>query len=136
MGLTPDMVPAELRQQIYAQLGITASGGEAEEAPAAEKPALRDAKTLKKIEEKRSKKREQARSDREEQGKLASLKESDLLHSTEGIGGNERITMSDILGSIDADKFAATGQESNAAAAASKKKDASGSTINTGKLRK
>ena len=134
MGLTPDMVPDELRQQIYAKLGISASEGKTAEAPEAEKPALRDAKTLKKIEEKRSKKREQARSAREEQGRLASLKESDLVHSAEGIGGNERITMSDILGSLDADKFA--GQEASAASAVVNKKDSSGSTINTGKLRK
>ena len=33
------------------------------------------------------------------------MKESDLLHSAEGIGGNERISMSDILSSIDAEKF-------------------------------
>ena len=33
------------------------------------------------------------------------MKESDLLHSAEGIGGNEKISMGDILQSIDADKF-------------------------------
>ena len=33
------------------------------------------------------------------------MKESDLLHSAEGIGGNEKITLGDILYSIEADKM-------------------------------
>ena len=34
------------------------------------------------------------------------MKESELLLAAEGIGGTERISMGDILGSIEADKFA------------------------------
>ena len=52
--------------------------------------------------------------------------EKDLLHSTEGIGGNENISMNDLLNSIDAEKYAANNDSQN------KKKESS----NTGKLRK
>ena len=67
--------------------------------------------------------------------RLASLKESDLMHSAEGIGGNERITMGDLLYSIDADKFGqqAAPSEDKVSKATGDKKD---TTINTTKLRK
>lgn len=63
MGLTADMVPDDLRLQIYDKLGLNPNS-------TTEKPQqkqsegvnagieLRDAKTLKRIEEKRSKKRQ------------------------------------------------------------------------------
>ena len=57
------------------------------------------------------------------------MKEEDLVHSTEGIGGNEKITMGDILYSIDADKFA---DQPVPSSNTSKDKK----SINTGKLRK
>jgi len=60
------------------------------------------------------------------------------LHSADGIGGNEKISMSDILYCIDADKFAAgeiKGAEMNANTnKAMAKTDAA--TVNTTKLRK
>jgi len=96
MGMTPETVPDELRSQIYEKLGLDS---EQKLAP------LKDISTLKKIEEKRSKKRQQARIERDSQDRLASLKESELLLAAEGIGGSERISMGDILGSIDAGKF-------------------------------
>ena len=34
------------------------------------------------------------------------MQEKELMHSTEGIGGNEKISMGDVLMSIDATKFA------------------------------
>ena len=40
------------------------------------------------------------------------MEEKDLMHSAEGIGGNEKISLSDVLNSIDKGKFAApTGQD-------------------------
>ena len=113
MGLTPDMVPGDLRLEIYQKLGLKPDNAGSSKDPKDDdksmikKQTLTDAKTLKKLEEKRSKKRQQARSEREEQKRLASIKESDLVHSTDGIGGNERISMSDVLNSIDTDKFSA-----------------------------
>ena len=56
------------------------------------------------------------------------MKEEDLVHSSEGIGGNEKITMGDILTSIDAEKYAEHPVSTNTA----KEKK----SINTGKLRK
>ena len=56
MGLTPAMVDADLRKQIYEKLGIDPSGSAQPEMVKKEK--LTDAKTLKKIEEKRTKKRQ------------------------------------------------------------------------------
>ena len=132
MGLTPDMVPGDLRLEIYEKLGLTPDKGDEskqiEDKDIVKKQTLTDAKTLKKLEEKRSKNRKQARSEREEQQRLALIKESDLVHSTDGIGGNERISMSDVLNSIDTEKFAAK----EAAKPASTTKE----SINTGKLRK
>ena len=65
------------------------------------------------------------------------MKESDLLHSSEGIGGNERISMSDILQSIDAEKFDNDGvKEANKEKKVAKNLKSSDGTINTTKLRK
>ena len=140
MGLTPDMVPGDLRLEIYQKLGITPdNGGESKQPKEKEivkKQTLTDAKTLKKLEEKRSKKRQQARSEREEQQRLALIKESDLVHSTDGIGGNERISMSDVLNSIDTEKFAAKETSNPSAQKKASKSVANNETINTGKLRK
>ena len=61
MGLTPAMVPEDLRDQIYQKLGLPSSGVEQEPE---KKPVLKDAKTLRKLEEKRSKKRQEAKSER------------------------------------------------------------------------
>ena len=60
------------------------------------------------------------------------------MHSADGIGGNEKISMSDILFSIDADKFAA-GETKGAEVNAKTKKDMAktdAATVNTTKLRK
>ena len=59
------------------------------------------------------------------------MDENDLLHAAEGIGGSEKITMGDILYSIDAEKF----DQGNADAKVAKSKDGAG-TVNTTKLRK
>lgn len=55
MGLTPEMVPADLRLQIYEKLGVSPAGKA--ESSGAKKPVLKDQKTLRKIEEKKAKKR-------------------------------------------------------------------------------
>lgn len=136
------MVPEDLRLQIYQKLGlqadqsskIDAESRQPEQSAIVKKSKLTDAKTLKKVEEKRAKKRQQAREEREEQQRLASLKESDLMHSTDGIGGNERISMSDVLNSIDTEKFKTTVDRK--AAGESKQRQGAEATINTGKLRK
>ena len=136
MGLTPEMVPPDLRLEIYQKLGLKADapkGGKKPkekqpEAVVVEKPKLTDKKTLARLDEKRQKKRSQKKTERDEQSRLASMKEEDLVHSSEGIGGNERITMGDILTSIDADKYAEHAATTNTA----KEKK----SINTGKLRK
>ena len=129
------MVPPDLRLQIYQKLGLKADAPEASKKPkvkpeavVSEKPKLTDKKTLARLDEKRQKKRSQKKTERDEQSRLASMKEEDLVHSSEGIGGNERITMGDILTSIDADKYA----EHPATTTAAKEKK----SINTGKLRK
>ena len=57
MGLTPDMVPDDLRLQIYQKLGLNPNDT-ATEKEVQKTPQLKDAKTLKKIDEKRSKKRQ------------------------------------------------------------------------------
>ena len=56
------------------------------------------------------------------------MSEKDLLHSTEGIGGNENISMNDLFNSIDAEKYADKANTDSQ----NKKKESS----NTGKLRK
>ena len=55
MGLTPDQVPAELRQQIYQKLGLDVKQSAAEKP--SKKAELVDMKILKKQEEKRQQKR-------------------------------------------------------------------------------
>ena len=61
------------------------------------------------------------------------MKESDLLHSAEGIGGNEKISMGDILQSIDADKFEKVEDKNEQRKEKAQKSDG---TINTTKIRK
>ena len=61
-----------------------------------------------------------------------------MLHSTDGIGGNEKISMSDVLFSIDADKFAG-GENAGAQANVKTKKTMTkidAATVNTNRLRK
>ena len=60
MGLTPEMVPADLRLQIYQKLGLKADAQEEKakadqksEAVVSEKPKLTDKKTLARLDEKR-----------------------------------------------------------------------------------
>ena len=72
------------------------------------------------------------RQERESQDRLASIKESELLHAAEGIGGSEKITMSDILYSIDTEKFDQASPEKKG----SKSKEAAAGSVNTTKLRK
>ena len=59
MGLTPAMVPAELRLQIYEKLVISpgSSGAEKTKYEDSKAPSLKDQKTLKKIEDKKARKR-------------------------------------------------------------------------------
>ena len=126
MGMTPESVPDELRGQIYEKLGLNPEEG----GKKATKHVIKDISTLKKMEAKRSLKRQQARHERDSQDKLASLKESELLLAAEGIGGNERISMGDILGCIDADKFEKADDKPV------KSKSKSNETVNATKLRK
>ena len=53
------------------------------------------------------------------------------MHSAEGIGGNEKISLSDVLNSIDKGKFAAPPSHDDKPQAKKSKE----TTINTGKLR-
>ena len=54
------------------------------------------------------------------------------MHAAEGIGGSEKITMSDVLYSIDTEKFDQASPEKKG----SKSKEAAAGTVNTTKLRK
>ena len=61
------------------------------------------------------------------------MQEKELMHSTEGIGGNEKISMGDVLMSIDATKFAGT---ETTAEDKTDVKEAGQPSVNTTKLRK
>ncbi len=59
-----------------------------------------------KEDDKRKKRKQKAKADLNQAEQVASLKETDVLHSAT-VGGNEKISMGDLFNSIDKDKYAA-----------------------------
>ena len=117
LGLTADQVPADMRAALYSKLGLTPPKKDLAE------QIIESAGTDKeKQAEKRKKKKAKAKQRVDEAQKVAQLKETDLLTGNTELGGNEKITMSDLFFSIDKDKLQEKGQEDP--------------TVNTNKLRK
>lgn len=86
-------------------------------------------------EKKRKARKEKQKEERKAQAKLASIKESDILH-TDAIGGSEKLTLGDLFQSLDAQKM--EGKEFSAIEQTKDKKKPTGEqgTVNTNKLRK
>ena len=87
MGLAAEHVDSEMRDTLYQKLNL-------------QKPEESSAVT----EKKRKVRREKQKEERKTQAKLASIKESDILH-TDAIGGSEKLTLGDLFQSLDAQKM-------------------------------
>jgi len=102
MGLTPDAVPADMKDAIMSKLGI--SGGSSKQRKSSEDGQNKNERVEKKDRKKDTKKvQASAKADREKQTRMAGLKETDLLVNS-NVGGNEKLSLSDLFHSLDADK--------------------------------